>query len=124
MNDGTRPTVEYAIALICPSGRTFTPLCEMFRVDRAARRWSSKHFSNGASFTDTGGLRDGETARSLASTATGSGIARYQRESDVVFVVASVDESLFLSTNPSDWTVEKARRLPDAEIRLISRAPH
>ncbi len=120
--DVITPVIEYALALIWPEGRAFPPLCEMFRVDRTARRWSSKHFSNGASFTDTGRLREGETARSLASTATGSGLARYQREANVVFVLASVDEAVFFATSPAEWTVERARQLPDVEVRVLSRS--
>lgn len=105
--------VECAIAMVWPEGRG-EPVCEMFRVDRRTGRWTSKHFSNGTAFADCGLLHHGETARSLAQTATRSGVARYVEP--VTFVVASLDESLFEETGPWDWTVEHLKRLPDADV--------
>lgn len=116
MNDDT--AVECAIALVWPEGRHH-PLCEMFRVDLKTRTWSSKHFSRGTSFTDGGGLHDGETARSLARSGTGSGLYRYPSETPVTFVVASIDETLYFATSPADWTVERLRALRDVEVQVL-----
>lgn len=120
MSEQRKTVVECAIALVWPEGRA-TPVCEMFRVDRQTMRWSSKHYSGGASFVDGGRLYNGETAWSLAVTGTGSAVYRYPQAHSVTFVVASLDESLFESTHPTDWTVERLRRLRDAEVSVISR---
>lgn len=107
--------VECVIALVQPAGR-WEPVCEMFRVDHRTMTWSSKHYSSGTCFTDGGRLRRGETARALALTGTRSGVYRYPQETCVTFVVAAVDERLFDSTRPTDWTLERLRELPGARV--------
>lgn len=111
-------SIECAIAMVWPEGATLgaTPVCEMFRVDRRTMRWSSKHYSGGASFVDGGRLYNGETARSLAESGTGSGVHRYLHRAVVTFVVASIEPSLFEATAPTDWTVEQLKQLPDADV--------
>lgn len=107
--------VECAIAMVWPEGRS-EPVCEMFRVDRRAMRWSSKHYSRGDSFVDGGRLYNGETARSLAESGTGSGVHLYLHRTTVTFVVASIDPAVFEATGPTDWTLEQLKALPDADV--------
>lgn len=114
----THDDIECAIAMIWPEGKA-EPLCEMFRVDRESGRWSSKHYSGGVTFVDGGKLHQGETARSLAQSGTGSGISRYLDRAPVTFVVASLDVTLFENTRPTDWTLEQLKRLPDADVVTI-----
>jgi hypothetical protein len=107
--------VECVIALVQPDGR-WEPVCEMFRVDHRTMTWSSKHYSSGTCFTDGGRLRRGETAKALALTGTGSSRFRYPRQTCVTFVLASIDERLFDTTRPTDWTVERLAQLPGARV--------
>ncbi|MFZ5439237.1 MAG: hypothetical protein ACOZQL_04470 [Myxococcota bacterium] len=111
----SEPVVECVIAMVWPGGVS-EPVCEMFRVDRRAMRWSSKHYSSGSSFVDGGRLYNGETARTLAESGTGSGVHRYLHRAPVTFVVASIDESIFEATGPTDWSLEKLLALPDANV--------
>jgi hypothetical protein len=108
-----RNSVECAIAIVWPEGKA-EPVCEMFRVDFERMEWTSKHYSDGASFDDGGRLRDGETARSLAQLGTRSGIFRYSTA--VTFVVADLDVARFDSTRPTEWTVDDLARLPNADV--------
>jgi len=111
--------VECAIAMLWPEGQG-EPVCEMFRVDRTRRRWESKHFSSGSSFSDGGRLLDGETARTLAESGTGSGLYRYQHApavTGVTFVVARLDQRLFDETSPRDWTLDRLKELPGANVK-------
>ncbi len=110
-----RRTVECAIAMVWPEGM-WAPVCEMFRVDHRTMTWTSKHYSDGATFDDAGRLHNGETARSLAESGTGSGIHRYLRRTAVTFVVASLEESQFEATRPTDWTLERLKGMPDANV--------
>lgn len=89
-SEKSRDTVECAIAIVWPEGFR-EPVCEMFRVDRRAMTWTSKHYSSGATFSDGGRLHDGETARSLAASGTRSGIHRFSHLTTVTFVVADLD---------------------------------
>lgn len=118
-----RNSVECAIAIVWPEGKA-DPVCEMFRVDFERMRWSSKHYSDGASFDDGGLLREGETARSLAQQGTGSGIHRFLSRTAVTFVVADLDVASFDSTRPTEWTVEDLERLPNADIARFAPEPN
>jgi len=48
-----RNSVECAIAIVWPEGKA-APVCEMFRVDFERMEWTSKLYSDGASFDDGG----------------------------------------------------------------------
>lgn len=110
-----KDAVECAIAIVWPEGFR-EPVCEMFRVDRRAMTWTSKHYSSGATFSDRGRLHEGETARSLAASGTRSGIHRFSHLTTVTFVVADLDPVQFESTRPTDWTAGQLARLPGADV--------
>ncbi|MDP1827621.1 MAG: hypothetical protein Q8L48_30395 [Archangium sp.] len=115
MAENLENPVECAIAIVWPEGAR-EPVCEMFRVDRRAMRWTSKHYSSGTTFSDGGRLHDGETARSLAASGTRSGLHRFSHLTTVTFVVADLEPAQFESTRPTDWTVGQLTRLPGADV--------
>jgi hypothetical protein len=115
MKDQNASAIACAIAIVWPAG-SGTPVCEMFRVDTERMEWTSKHYSHGASFSDRGRLRRGETARSLAECGTGSAVSLFAPRTSVTFVVADLDPARFDATAPTEWTLDALAGLPGARV--------